>query len=279
LLADIARPDAAVITNIGPSHLKFLKDLEGVFEAKKEILDFLRKDSVAILNGDDEYLAKVKSGKFRILRFGLGNSNHFRASRISGDRLGIKFTLNGRREFKLNILGPHNVYNALAAIAAGYIFDLSCADINEKLSEFTPADMRMNTKSINGFIVIDDAYNSNPLSMKCAIEAAKSYPAKTKWVISADMLELGEREKDFHALAGELIAKSGFEGLVTFGSLSRHTSMRAVECGMNKDRVWHVLTHDEAADILRKLAKAGDLILIKGSRTMKMERVIEKLKG
>ncbi len=279
LLADIARPGVAVITNIGPSHLEFLRDLEGVFDSKKEIFEYLGRDDLAILNGDDEYLSCIKNKKFKIMRFGFNNLNNFRASRLSTERGRIKFFLNDRSSFILNLLGVHNVYNSLAAIAAARHFGMSYEAIKKALYEYTPNSMRLNIKDINGLVIIDDAYNSNPLSMRYALESVKDYPARSRWIVSADMLELGAGEKDFHAIVGESIAKFGFDGLVTFGSLSQHTSLRALECGMRKDRVWHCSTREEVADTLHKVAREGDLILIKGSRAMRMEEVIERLKN
>lgn len=278
LLADIARPNVAVITNIGPSHLKFLKNLKGVFDAKKEIFEFFKKESAAVLNGDDGYLARIKSDKFRVFRFGFGPTNDFRASRVSVEGGRIKFFLNDRAYFILNLLGPHNVYNALAAIAAAHYFDVGYEAIRDALCGYAPPSMRLNVRNLSGLTVIDDAYNSNPLSMSSALESVKDYPAGSRWVVSADMLELGEKENDFHGMVGETIAKLGFDGLLTFGGLSRHTSSRALECGMAKEKVWHCSTREEVAEILRKIAKEGDCILVKGSRAMKMEEVIDKLK-
>jgi len=278
-LAGIASPTVAVITNIGPSHLEFLKDLKGVFAAKREILEMLNRGSLAILNGDDEYLSMVKKGAFRIMRFGLNVTNDFHASGLSADGPSMKFFLNDRSPFTLNLIGAHNVYNALAAIAVAYNFNISYPDTKKALSEYSPAGMRLNARKAGDFTVIDDAYNSNPLSMVSAINALADYPAKGRWIVSADMLELGQREEAFHKTVGEAIARSGFSGLITFGNLSRHTSSRALECGMDKKRVWHCSDRAEIADILKKFMDKDDAVLVKGSRAMKMEEVIEDLEG
>ena len=278
LLAGIASPTIAVITNIGPSHLEFLRDLKGVFAAKREILEILDRDNLAILNGDDEYLSTVKSKSFKIMRFGFDVPSDFHASGVSAEGHVIKFTLNDRSPFTLNLIGAHNVYNALAAIAVTYNFNVSYSDTKKALSEYSPAGMRLNARQVGDIIVIDDAYNSNPLSMRLAIEALAGYPAKGRWIVSADMLELGQREEEFHKLIGDAIARSGFSGLITFGRLSRHTSLRALECGMDKNRVWHCSDKAEITDILRKSMDKGDAVLVKGSRAMKMEEVVENLK-
>jgi len=276
-LADMARPTIAIITNIGPSHLKFLKDLKGVFNAKREILEILNRNSLVLLNGDDEYLSTIKDKTFKIMRFGFNEKNDFRASGLSVEGARIKFTLNDRTRFELNLLGMHNTYNALSSIAIAYDFGISYLDTKKALLEYSPPHMRLNAECMGGITVINDAYNSNPLSMKSALEALKDFPGGDRWIVSADMLELGEREKEFHNLVGETIARSGFDGLITFGDLSRHTSSRALECGMGRDRVWHCSSREEVAGILNRCAKKGDCILVKGSRSMKMEEVITAL--
>ena len=278
LLAEITSPTVAVITNIGPSHLEFLRDLKGVFAAKREILEILNRDSLAVINGDDQYLSTIKSKVFKIMRFGFNAANNFHASLVSAEGPGIKFTLNDRSSFTLNLIGAHNVSNALAAIAVAYNFNISYPDTKKALSEYSPAGMRLDARPVGDVTVIDDAYNSNPLSMISAIEALAEYPAKGRWIVSADMLELGQREEEFHKAIGEAIARSGFNGLITFGDLSRHTSLRALECGMNKNRVWHCSDRAKIVDILKKSMNKGDAVLVKGSRAMKMEEVVENLK-
>jgi UDP-N-acetylmuramoyl-tripeptide--D-alanyl-D-alanine ligase len=279
LLADIARPTMAVITNIGPSHLKFLKNLDGVFEAKKEITEFLPKGGTLIINGDDRYLSLIKSRRLRIERFGFDERNDLRAS-LTGYVAGrIEFIVNDRTRFVLNLIGTHNVYNALAAIAVARRFALGFDAIRKGLAGYRPGRMRLNMKKIGGITVINDAYNSNPLSMECALQAIKYIPAGAKWIVSADMLELGEREGEFHRIVGESVARSGFDGLITFGRLSRHTHSSAIENGMKRQNIWHCSSRGEVVDRLRSLARPGDAVLVKGSRAMKMEEVVEGLKG
>ena len=192
---------------------------------------------------------------------------------------GVEFLLNDKKHFILNLLGTHNVYNALAAIAAAQHFKLSFKPIKKSLARYRPPHMRLDIKHIGGITVIDDVYNSNPLSMRSALYTMRDIPARSKWIVSADMLELGEKEKDFHRMIGELAARLRFKGLLTFGRLSQDTYNRAIECGMDRKNAWHCATREEIADILRKVTKKGDAILVKGSRAMKMEEVIEKLKG
>lgn len=275
-LSRVANPTIALITNIGPSHLEFFGDLKGVFEVKREILEDLNKEGLAIINGDDEFLSKIRSRRFRVIRFGFAKANDFRARLISSDKERIRFVLNEKYEYELGLLGNHNIYNALAAIAAASQFGVSYKFMREALASYKPTYRRLDREEVNGIDIINDSYNSNPLSMKAALEALEFYPAKAKWIVSGDMLELGDDSVRFHKMIGSSIANSGIEGLITLGSLSRHTSSQARKEGMG--RLWHCSTHDEAARILKKIAKKGDAVLLKGSRSMKMEEIIERLK-
>lgn len=279
LLSGIAKPTVAVITNIGPSHLEFFKTLSGVLKAKKELLDFLKKDGIAVLNGDDKLLSKIRKAKFRILKFGTGEGSDFRATRIISQKGRIEFLLNRDKEFELNMLGAHNIYNALAAIAAASLFKVDYESMRRALVSYHADYRRMNLKKVNGIDVIDDSYNSNPLSMKSALEVLRFYPANRRWVVSGDMLELGIESRRFHEAMGEEIARMKADGLITFGKLSKYTHAKAKNSGMDKKSMWHCENHEEIARILRQRAKRGDAILIKGSRSMKMEDVLEKLKG
>lgn len=278
-LASIARPTLAVITNIGPSHLEFFHDLNGVYEAKKEILESLdKKNSKLIINGDDEFLSKIKSGRLKIVRFGLKESNDFWAGVLSIEDDKIKFILNDGVKFELNLLGIHNVYNAIAAIAVARQFNIGYKQIKKAISGYKPSSMRLKLSKLNGITVINDSYNSNPLSMKSALEAIKYYPARARWVVAGDMLELGPRSIEFHKMIGESIANSNIEGLLTLGKLSKYVLRQAKRSGMDRKNLWHCSTHDEIADILRKVVKKGDAVLLKGSRAMRLEEVIDKLK-
>ena len=279
-LSGIARPTGAVMTNIGPSHLEFLSDLDGVFEEKKDLLRSLdTKRAIAVLNGDDEYLSNIEDKGLTIIRYGLGEYNDVSAKVLSSEVGRMRFLFNGREEFELKALGVHNVYNALAAIAVGYAFGLGAKTIRKALAGYRPEAMRLDPLRVNGIDIINDAYNSNPLSMKTALDAIQSYPARARWVVAGDMLELGESAEHFHRAAGELIAESGIAGLVTFGALSKHMLSRAGERGMDRHNLWHCSSHDEIVDILKRVTRQGDLVLVKGSRGMKLEKVIEKFKG
>ena len=277
-LAAIARPTVAVITNIGPSHLEFLIDLDGVCREKMQLVGSLPRGSTVIVNGDDRFLGRISARRCKVLRYGLKKSNDFVASDIHSDGGVVKFMVNDAIDCSLRLLGAHNVYNALAAIAVASLFKMDARAASKELSLFKPSNMRLNTLDVNGISFINDAYNSNPASMKAALEAVEAFRARAKWVVSGDMLELGKGSARFHEMTGRLVAASGANGLIALGKFSGQTLSGASACGMRDDRLWRCGNHDEIAGIIRKVARAGDVVLIKGSRGMRMEQVIEKLK-
>ena len=278
-LAAIAKPTTAVITNIGPSHLEYFVDLDGVYREKRQILDSLGNGALVVINGDDPLLRKIRSVRFRVLRYGLGRSNDFRASVINVDSHGSRFMVNDDVECHLNLLGEHNVINALAAIAVASQFNMSVRAAARALADIKPPSMRLDPLTVNGISVVNDSYNSNPASMETALEAVSACRARARWVVSGDMLELGRSSARLHRKVGKLIADSDAAGLLTFGELSKHTLSGALAGGMDRDKLWHCSSHDEIAKILKRVALSGDVVLIKGSRAMKMEEVIERLKG
>lgn len=276
-LSEIARPTVALITNIGPSHLEYLNDTDTVLKAKCEILEHLHEDARLVINADDESLRKLKAGQ-RIIRFGFDKSFDFYADKVSIAPDGINFSLNGKHDIKLGILGRHNVYNALAAIAASWDFGVSIDEIKEALGEFRVPNMRMEIKRIGDIMVINDTYNSNPSSMKQAIEALRDMTGKgRKILVAGDMLELGNLSGRFHHLVGRQAAESGIDLIVAVGKLAEHIVRGAQEAGMNEKNIkLYNLTKEACAAVLN-LIKKGDTILVKGSRAMKMEQIVEEL--
>jgi len=278
-LCEIASPTTVVITNIGPSHIEFFGDLEGVYRAKIEILSSPKgPKSTVIINGDDRYLKRIRAGGRRLIKFGFDEENDYKASIIGSDNDKVSFSVNSDRIFVSRLLGTHNVYNALCAIAIGRSLGLPYPAIIKAVAYFKPTRMRLDIGKIRGIDVINDAYNSNPQSMSAALEVLENYPARSKWVVSGDMFELGSKAEYFHRMIGVLVAKSGADGLLTIGKLSKFTSAEAYASGMRKETLWHCPDHAAASKILGKVAKPGDLILVKGSRGMKMEKVLERFK-
>ncbi len=280
-LSEIAMPTIAAITNIGPSHLEFLNDVQTVLKAKCEVLNFLEKDSTVIINGDDEALKELKNRDFRFIKFGMkGKGLDFFAEDMSVNSSGMRFLLNGKWEIILGSLGRHNVYNALCSIATSWEFGITVDEIKEVLQNFHPPSMRMEVKELCGVQLINDSYNSNPLSMRHAIDALKELPSSgRKILIAGDMLELGNLAGRFHFLLGKQAAESGIHFIVAVGRLSNHIVEGAIKAGMGQDRVVACQDQKAVMEIISKLVRSGDTILVKGSRAMRMETIVEKLEG
>ena len=279
-LSEISRPTMAVITNIGPSHLEHLKDLETVLKAKSEILEYIDgKEAKLVINGDDEILNKIKTG-LKLVKFGLNKDFDFYAEKINLEPDGINFKLNGKWDIEIGLVGRHNVYNALAAIAASWDFGVSIEDIKEALREFRVPNMRMEVKRLGDIKIINDTYNSNPLSMKQAIDALKDMTTKgRKILVAGDMLELGTLSGRFHHLMGRQAAESGIDLIVAVGKLAEHIAKGAQEAGMSGKKIKLCNLTKEACGAVLQLIKKGDTVLVKGSRAMKMEQIVTELEA
>lgn len=284
-LSEIAGPNIGVITNIGPAHTEFLGTLKNVFIAKKELLKHLARESAVLLNRDDLYLRSVKGPKCRKIYFGIEKKCDFQAKKLTYQRNKWSFSLDSystpgvERKFELGILGRHNIYNALIAISVARQFDIDFSAIAEKIKSYKQScPMRLNFKNVRGVGILDDSYNSNPMSMQCAIHALVRYQTSGKKIIvTGDMLELGKKAKTMHKTLGRTVASSPIDVLITQGRLSVFVNNEAKRKGMGG--IYHATSHRDAAGFLRKIVKPGDAVLVKGSRAMQMERVIEEFKG
>jgi len=274
-LAKIALPEIGVITNIGPSHLEGLKDTDGVFKAKTELLKYMDEGAMLIINGDDKYLSTISSNSFRIIRFGLDEANDVRADSIAIKKDMLVFRVNGKYEIRLNLFGRHNIHNALAAVSVAGACGIGEKSIKDALENFKGLYGRLELKEIGGIRIIDDAYNSNPLSLKKALEVLKDFKTDgRKILVIGDMLELGEMSKYFHEAIVEAIDAAGIDMLITVGEHSYNTFITAKKRGMNKDTLWHFDKPHKAGELLKKIAKRGDTILLKASRGVKMEEAL-----
>ncbi|MDP2922050.1 MAG: UDP-N-acetylmuramoyl-tripeptide--D-alanyl-D-alanine ligase [Candidatus Omnitrophota bacterium] len=276
-LSEIARPTVSVITNIGPSHLEYLEDMDTVFKAKSEILEFMDGGARLVLNYDDEYLRKMKTN-FKTTWFGINKEADFYADKINLEPDGINFRLNEKWDISLGVLGRHNVYNALSAIAASMDFGVSIDEIRDALKEFKVPNMRMEVKRFGDIKIINDTYNANPQSMKQAIEALRDMVTDGRKVLFAgDMLELGTFSGRFHHLVGKQAAESGIDLIVAVGKLAEYVAKGAQEAGMSDRKIKLCAVTREAREKVSKLIKKGDTILVKGSRAMRMEEIVEEL--
>ncbi|MCK9430599.1 MAG: UDP-N-acetylmuramoyl-tripeptide--D-alanyl-D-alanine ligase [Candidatus Omnitrophica bacterium] len=279
-LASIARPNIGVLTNIGPSHLEFLKNLKGVFREKSALLNNLSQPSIALLNVDDQYLRPlIKGGRkgLPVFSYGIKEKSDFSASgiKLNNGKLGFKF--NRKFDFELSTLGAHNVYNALAAIAVGRILGFELKSIARRLADFDFPKGRLKLIELKGVRFIDDTYNSNPFSLNKALIAFDAMKCKgRKILIMGDMLELGEKKELLHRQVAGSITNI-CDVLVTVGSLAAFTAASAKAYGFKRKNIFCCASAAEAKDLLFNQISPGveDVILVKGSRSMKMEEVFK----
>ncbi len=286
-LAKICKPDVGVITNVAPAHLEGVGSVEGVANAKAELLEHIRKGGRAVLNADDPNVSKlVDRAATDVLFFGLSKGAEVRATAIRETPAGVRFFLqipkprSGKVPLVLNTPGKFMVSNALAAAAVGYLLGLSAKRIREGLGAFVPEKGRMAVKALKGKVrVIDDTYNANPGSMKAAIDTLvrlKGKQGRCLFVLG-DMLELGDQSEALHRDIGEYVKNAGASRLYLTGNFASATAMGATSAGMPKKKVF-IGTKEAILDNLISSLKPKDWILVKGSRGMAMETVVQGLK-
>lgn len=271
-----AEPDVAVITNIGASHLERLGDLDGVFKEKITITAGLKKNGVLIVNADDPRLCKVKSTKnFKVVTFGM-NRGIVKPEKLTWNENACATFYIGRTRFELNVPGTHNLYDALAAIAVGEAFKVPKADIAKALCNYRSTNMRMEFKKANGFKIVSDCYNANPSSTKMALQTLGNMKTSGKRIaVLGDMLELGKNSSVLHAQIGAMVPEMNFDILLAVGKESRSYVKGAKSRGMKA--VFHLNSVQEVIDFLNDVVSEGDVLLIKGSRGMHMEQVVDAL--
>lgn len=280
-LARLISPTVGVITNIGPAHLEFLGSLDIVAQAKGELLGNIRPGGPAVLNADDRYFETLKN-KFHghITTFGIETKADVQASEIrqGQDFTDFKLSVDGSEvSVRLRAVGRHNVYNALAAAAAAIALGLPLDAVKYGLDAFAPIAMRSEIKQLQGRTVFADYYNANPASMEAALVTLMSLKSNRQTVaVLGDMLELGKSSAEAHRATGMTAARLGVDILITIGTFSKYTAEGAIKAGMPKERVCETQTHAEAAALVRKLSRPGDAVLVKGSRGMKMEKILEE---
>lgn len=276
-LCEIADPTIGVITNIGPTHLEFLGSVEGVASAKGELLEYLDESSMAILNFDDLLLPKERA-KGRLLGFGIEKSSQFRGEGLVLDREGCGHFSLQNQSFVLRIPGRHNVYNALAAAAVGVALDIPLSDAAQALAEFHPTRLRSQIVERDGIRVYNDAYNANPASMQAALQSLAEIEVSGRRVaVLGDMLELGDGSREAHFELGRHAQLSGIKELVVVGEFAEDMAAGAREEGLGRAHIHAYPDRVPVAELLRDFLREGDLVLIKGSRGVELEKVVEEL--
>ena len=279
LLSNIARPDACIITNIGEAHIEELGSRENISRAKMEIVAGLKDDGIFVYHGDEPLLmdkvAKLNAS-YRLETFGDHNTNDYYPTTMKIADGGMVFTIpQVDFEFVLPVLGKHNVMNTLAAIGVAREFGVTYENIKKGLSSLEMTKMRMEIiKADNGFTMINDAYNSSPTSVRATLDLLTSLTGyEKKIVVLADMLELGNDKVAYHEEIGAYIDANEIDYVFTYGPLAKHIALKAKVANVQAFEDKEVL-----AEAIRNIATEQDIALIKGSRGMKLEEVIEMLK-
>lgn len=279
-LAAIALPQVGVVTNVSYSHLERLGSLERIAQAKAELVQALPPDGVAILNGDDPRVKAMASiTKAQPFYYGLTPDCHLRASHIESRGLdGIRFRMHYGREtlhVKLPLLGRHSVHTALAAAAVGVTEEQPWGLIVAGLRDIAVQLRLIATPGVKGSTIIDDSYNASPTSSMAALNLLASLKGR-KIAVLGDMLELGSYEEKGHRKVGRRVAEVA-DKLITVGALGAIIGQEAAAIGMGKDDIFFAEDNEQAAQFLQGIVAPGDLILIKGSRGMRMEEIVAQL--
>ncbi|MFC1585181.1 UDP-N-acetylmuramoyl-tripeptide--D-alanyl-D-alanine ligase [Fibrobacterota bacterium] len=278
VLAETVKADMGIITNIGYSHIEFFGSLQGVLREKKTITRGFHDQSVLIINGDDRLLAGLKpSRRYKVLTFGI-KKGEIQARDVALDARGYASFKVDRTSYSLKVPGMHNVYNALAAIAVGTQLKIPKNVMAKALGRFKASSQRMEVMNIGGLRVYNDCYNANPSSMEAALEILGRAGGKGKSVaVLGDMGELGPGAAKLHRRIGKKLAASNIDDLYTLGTLSREIGIAARSRGMPSSRIRSYTKLNTLNKNLIKRVKPGDKLLIKGSRSMKMEKITNYL--
>lgn len=290
-LLEIARPNIGILTAVGnvPVHVEFYAGPDEVAREKSRLLECLPSASFAILNGDDPRVIGISDRtRAHVMTFGFGKEadvriSGFKNTVLKGRPLGVTFKLEyGGNSVPVEIhgaLGRSHAYAAAAAASVGIIFGMNLIKISEALRDYTPAHGRMEIlPGIKNTCIINDCYNASPLSMNSALETLKNLPAKRKIAVLGDMLELGKYAMEEHEKIGRLVALFDVI-LITVGPRAKFIVEGAKSSGMNQRKILSFNVADEARMPVQNLLREGDLVLIKGSRAMQLEKIVEEIKA
>ncbi|MDF2800105.1 MAG: UDP-N-acetylmuramoylalanyl-D-glutamyl-2,6-diaminopimelate--D-alanyl-D-alanyl ligase [Anaerocolumna sp.] len=291
-LAKIARPEVAIVTNIGVSHIAQLKTRENIRKEKLNIINEFKEGSLLFVNGNDSLLQEIITNRSldvstptrekldlcKVITYGEGSTYDYRASDIIFADEKTSFTFNDSKEvINLSVLGMHNVYNALAALAVAEHYHIPVSTSKEGLRNYSPIAMRGQILEVNGIKIIDDSYNASPDSMKSGIEVLKTLSGiKRKFAVLADIKELGEISKQSHYEVGEFLVNQPIDGVITVGEEALEIA-KALRDNNSLVNAYTFTNNEEVLKFLSGFLGAGDGVLVKGSRGMKTDEIVKGL--
>jgi len=298
-LSDFVQCQVGIVTKVAPVHLEFFDTLENIAKEKSQLIRSLGKEGMAVLNADDAFvLAMAEKASARVLTYGVDNSEamiHAVEVKASGQNLsrregvesirGVSFKIqydgNTVPIFLPAVLGEPSVYAALAGVAVGIYFKINLIRIAESLKQYRGPRGRMNLiDGIKYTLIVDDTYNSSPMSVKSALAMVcqiRLPEKRLKYAVLGDMLELGNYSEKAHIEIGREVAECGFDYLITVGPLSQLTAKSALAAGMDRDHVFSFEKSGEVGRFLQERIEQGDLILVKGSQGMRMEKIVKEI--
>lgn len=269
-------PTVGLITNIGVSHIENLGSRAGILQAKLEILEGMAPDAPLIVNMDNDMLRTVKLGDRPLLTFAIDDqSADFTATDIAEQGSTTTFTVHHTtftQPVTIPTVGIHNVYNALAAMAVGYVTGVDPAAAASALANYVPAGMRQNLVQVGGVQVIEDCYNASPDSMRAALQTLGKLPVHRRYAVLGAMLELGDYAKEAHIQVGKMAAENGIDGVLAYGADAAYIVEAAKQAGLENARLFD--TKEALAQSLAQQVQPGDGVLFKGSRGMHLEDVM-----
>ncbi|MBQ2966499.1 MAG: UDP-N-acetylmuramoyl-tripeptide--D-alanyl-D-alanine ligase [Clostridia bacterium] len=283
-LASMVKPDTGVFTNIGMSHIEKLGSRENICKAKLEMLSHIRPGGNVIYCGDDDMLwsERMRFNAFNSFSYGIVNEEcDVRAVDIAYDSSGTAFTLvHGDVSVRvcIPVFGEHNVKNAMAAYLVGVCYGVSASEYAEAVATFEPGKMRQNILEVNGVTVINDCYNASPSSVQAGLKILNQIDKnRRKVAVLGDMLEMGDFASASHELVGGYVVENNVDILVTVGKDSLNIVQGAIRKGMKEENTRNFETNEQVIEYLDSIVRTGDIVLVKASRGMKLETVVEHL--
>ncbi|MDD6795262.1 MAG: UDP-N-acetylmuramoyl-tripeptide--D-alanyl-D-alanine ligase [Clostridiaceae bacterium] len=273
-LANCARPDVALITNIGLSHIENLKTQENILKAKMEITDYFDKNNILIVNGEDNFLNQIKERNFKVIKTGYSENHDLRGFNVTLNEEKTSFSVldNGREErFDLPMVGAHNVLNALLAIEASKALGVSYEEMHKGLKNIESTSMRLEFIKKNDITVINDCYNASPDSMKAALDVLKNHTGGRKIAILGTMKELGDESKRAHRETGEY-AQNRADILITTGIYKDD-----YKDGFGNNNIIMYNSKEELIEDIKNIINPDDVVLVKASRSIKFEDIVKEL--
>jgi len=280
-LAKIAQPEIGVVTNVAPVHLEFFESIGEIARAKYELIDSLPAGGIALLNADDEYVSQFgRDFHGKVVLYGLRTQADVRAENAKhhgAEGSTFDVVVGGCREkASLPLVGAHNIYNALAAVAVGIERGLTLSEALGALATLAPADKRGEVVKLGNITIINDCYNSNPKALDAMVDALAAMPAKRRIVVAGEMLELGAAGEEMHRGSGRHMGEKNIDALVGVRGLAQSMVDSARQEGILAE---FVATPQEAGEWLARETREGDVVLLKASRGVKLEQALDYWKS